>query len=282
MRAACGTSRRPDGLLPRGRGRGVREQLDHAARVPVLIVLALDQGAPPAPRAARVAPASPASRAIASASAAGSSGGTSRPVSPSRTSSGTPETAQLTTGRPVASASMNTVGMPSMSPVRSRRHGMTKTCAASSARATSSCGFGPGELDDVPGGAGARSCASSTGRSGPSPISVEVDAARRDPAAVRRRRAACRGPSSPGSAPRRACGGASPSAGGGSARKSAVGIPTYTVDTRSRSRFRQTGSQEIARVVAHREHPRGMSAASSRASRSAAAAPSSRCRRRAP
>src|SRR5213596_3186792 len=57
---------------------------------------------------------------MAAANAAGSSGGTSKPVSPSRTASGTPPAFPATTGSPHADASTSEMPKPS-TPIRSAR-----------------------------------------------------------------------------------------------------------------------------------------------------------------
>ena len=83
------------------------------------------------------------SPAIASASAAGSFGGTSSPVTPVVTISGTPAIGVETTGKPAAIASMITVGRLSMSPLGSLRQGRTKSVPAARRTAISLCVRGP-------------------------------------------------------------------------------------------------------------------------------------------
>ena len=74
---------------------------------------------------------------MAAASPSGSCGSTSRPVTPSWTSSGMPERRVATTGTPLAIASISATGMPSILPLGSRTEGSAKARASASVARTS-------------------------------------------------------------------------------------------------------------------------------------------------
>ena len=80
---------------------------------------------------------------MASASAAGCFSSTSRPVVSCWTSSGIPETRVLTTGQPVAMASISATGMPSRLPSGATSEGSTNRAASPIHRRTTSCGCAP-------------------------------------------------------------------------------------------------------------------------------------------
>ncbi len=115
-----------------------------------------------------IAAARPGSRArasIARASPAPSPGATRRPDTPSSTSSGTPAMRVVTTGRPVAIASISTTGTPSA------KEGRTSMSATPSVSATPLWDRYPVKATRSP-SPSAAARASRAGRSGPSPTSV--------------------------------------------------------------------------------------------------------------
>ena len=99
-------------------------------------------------------------------------------MSPSRTSSGMPDSRVATTGTPAAIASINATGMPSILPLGSRTEGNAKTLASPSLARTSSEDFAPSSrtrsaTPSSPARARMRS------RSGPSPTSSSTIPGRR-------------------------------------------------------------------------------------------------------
>ena len=139
-------------------------------------------------RVVRGALASVASVARACASASSSPGGTSRPLTPSVTSSGMPDSRLATTGRPLAIASMRTTGMPSRLPPWVGTLGAASTSDAASSAATASLVIRPTRVTRSP-----RPYSSmrawSASRSGPSPMNRHVNAT---PRSARRRQASIR------------------------------------------------------------------------------------------